>query len=219
MCERVGWCVCACFLCFCVTRLLDTGVLLVAVDYRNFPCAQMPDMIDDVCKGVAWVLANIKTYGGDPDNVILMGQSAGAHLTAMALIRHALAEANFRPNNLFANNNLALENGNEGSGLYLCLICRGSQGNTRWVNKNMNSFFLDTPNRDFCSSPLTTAATPHARPLQPTSTKHYVRIYSGNHDVVFHRHTLDTAGAHANTHTTNRIASDPCSVRKSQHRG
>lgn len=94
-------------------RLLDTGVLLVAVDYRNFPCAQMPDMIDDVCKGVAWVLANIKTYGGDPDNVILMGQSAGAHLTAMALIRHALAEANFRPNNLFANNNLALENGNE----------------------------------------------------------------------------------------------------------
>jgi len=74
-------------------RMLDAGVMVVAVDYRNFPFAQVPEMMEDVERGVAWVFDNIAAYGGDPTNMVLAGQSAGAHLSSMVLLKQALAEA------------------------------------------------------------------------------------------------------------------------------
>jgi len=44
-------------------------------------------------RGVAWVFDNIAAYGGDPTNMVLAGQSAGAHLSSMVLLKQALAEA------------------------------------------------------------------------------------------------------------------------------
>lgn len=74
-------------------RLMDAGVMVVAVDYQNYPFAKIPEMIEDVDCGIGWVFANIAKYGGDPSNVILTGQSAGAHLSSMALLQRSLAEA------------------------------------------------------------------------------------------------------------------------------
>lgn len=73
-------------------RLAAAGTLVVAVDYRNYPCVDMAEMVDDVQRAIGWVLENIEHYGGDPNNVVLIGQSAGAHLGAMALIQQAQAE-------------------------------------------------------------------------------------------------------------------------------
>jgi len=74
-------------------RLMDVGVITVGVDYRNFPRGIIPDMVEDVSRGVRWVFQNIERYGGDPSNILLMGQSAGAHLSSMLLLRHCLLEA------------------------------------------------------------------------------------------------------------------------------
>lgn len=74
-------------------RLMDAGVMVVAVDYRNYPFVQVPDMVEDVDRGIAWVFENIAAHGGDPNNVMLTGQSAGAHLSVMALLQRSLAEA------------------------------------------------------------------------------------------------------------------------------
>eukprot|EP00405_Crypthecodinium_cohnii_P018259 CAMPEP_0206447022 /NCGR_PEP_ID=MMETSP0324_2-20121206/16513_1 /ASSEMBLY_ACC=CAM_ASM_000836 /TAXON_ID=2866 /ORGANISM="Crypthecodinium cohnii, Strain Seligo" /LENGTH=436 /DNA_ID=CAMNT_0053915663 /DNA_START=94 /DNA_END=1401 /DNA_ORIENTATION=- len=74
-------------------RLLDAGVILVAVDYRNYPIGQVPDMVEDVGRAIAWVRANIKTFGGDVNNMVLHAQSAGAHLSAMLMIEHGLLSA------------------------------------------------------------------------------------------------------------------------------
>ena len=67
--------------------LQRAGVLCVCVDYRNFPQAGMPSMVDDVAAACAWVRNHIGAYGGDPTNLSLVGQSAGAHLTALHLLR------------------------------------------------------------------------------------------------------------------------------------
>lgn len=74
-------------------RLMDAGVMLVAVDYRNYPFATLSDMVEDVDRGIAWVFDNITAHGGDPSNMVLTGQSAGAHLSSLALLRRSLAEA------------------------------------------------------------------------------------------------------------------------------
>ena len=51
----------------------------------NFPQGTLPDMLEDVNRGIAWVLNNAHLYGGDPATLYLTGQSAGAQLGALAL--------------------------------------------------------------------------------------------------------------------------------------
>jgi len=74
-------------------RLSDAGILVVAVDYRNFPFATLPEMLSDVEHALDWVFANVAEYGGDKKNMVLLGQSAGAHLEALLLVERAMAEA------------------------------------------------------------------------------------------------------------------------------
>lgn len=74
-------------------RLTEAGVMVVAIDYRNFPLGEVPDMVEDLTRGLGWVFANIHKYGGDPNNMALIGQSAGAHLSALLLLERGLMEA------------------------------------------------------------------------------------------------------------------------------
>lgn len=78
-------------------RLTDLGVLFVAIDYRNFPVGRVSDMVEDISRGLAWTFANVASYGGDPKNVAMIGQSAGAHLSALLLLEHSLVEARKEP--------------------------------------------------------------------------------------------------------------------------
>ncbi|MBI3240737.1 MAG: alpha/beta hydrolase [Chloroflexi bacterium] len=67
-------------------RLLPEGVIVVVPDYRIYPEGKYREQTDDVAAALSWVLENIRDYGGDPARVALGGQSAGAHLTALALL-------------------------------------------------------------------------------------------------------------------------------------
>ena len=69
--------------------LAARGYLVFVPDYRNFPQTTLEGMVVDVEDAVSWVLANGERYNGDLDNVTLMGQSAGAHLTLLAIVRQA----------------------------------------------------------------------------------------------------------------------------------
>jgi len=44
-------------------------------------------MVDDVESAVQWTKNNIAQYGGDPSNIVVVGQSAGGHVACMALFR------------------------------------------------------------------------------------------------------------------------------------
>lgn len=64
-------------------NLKDQGIVLVAVSYRLSPKAHTPAFLEDAAASVAWVLANIERYGGDPKKVFVAGHSAGAYLASM----------------------------------------------------------------------------------------------------------------------------------------
>ena len=56
------------------------GILVIVPDYRNFPRVNIEGMVQDVDMSIQWVFDNIEEYGGDREKVVLVGQSAGAHI-------------------------------------------------------------------------------------------------------------------------------------------
>ncbi|XP_024015194.1 probable isoprenylcysteine alpha-carbonyl methylesterase ICMEL2 isoform X2 [Eutrema salsugineum] len=59
----------------------------------NFPQGTISDMVSDASQGISFVCNNISAFGGDPNRIYLMGQSAGAHISACALIDQAIKES------------------------------------------------------------------------------------------------------------------------------
>jgi len=49
-------------------------------------------MVEDASQGISFVCNNIASYGGDPNRIYLVGQSAGAHIAACALLNQAISE-------------------------------------------------------------------------------------------------------------------------------
>jgi acetyl esterase/lipase len=66
-----------------VTHWVTQGFIFVSVNYRMIPEAAPLTQAEDVGRALAKVQALAPDWGGDPDNVILMGHSAGAHLVAL----------------------------------------------------------------------------------------------------------------------------------------
>lgn len=89
------------------TALAAEGVVLVTVDYRlgvpgwlHLPGAPDNRGMLDVVSALSWVNANIARFGGDPGNVTLFGQSAGATIVGAVVataprgvIRRAISQS------------------------------------------------------------------------------------------------------------------------------
>ena len=60
----------------------------VTLTYRLAPGSQWPSGADDVAAAVDWLNSNVSRFGGDPDRIFLMGQSAGAAHVAGHLAGH-----------------------------------------------------------------------------------------------------------------------------------
>ncbi len=56
----------------------DHGILAIVANYRLAPAHAYPSGAQDVGAIVAWARANARQYGGNPDRIVLFGQSAGA---------------------------------------------------------------------------------------------------------------------------------------------
>jgi acetyl esterase len=62
------------------------GYVLFNVDYRLAPHHRFPDPLADVCDAYSYVVREAERWGGDPEQMILAGESAGANLaTAMTV--------------------------------------------------------------------------------------------------------------------------------------
>lgn len=68
---------------FAALALVEQGFVVAVPDYRVYPEARFPAFLEDSAKAVAWVRANARIGGGDPDRLFLAGHSAGAYNAAM----------------------------------------------------------------------------------------------------------------------------------------
>lgn len=64
-------------------RFAKEGYVVVVADYSKYPAVKFPNFVEDGAKAVAWTFQNIEKYGGDKNNIFVMGHSSGAHIGAL----------------------------------------------------------------------------------------------------------------------------------------
>jgi acetyl esterase/lipase len=68
--------------------LLNDGYVVVSIDYRLAPHVKLPAIIDDVVDACRWVRQRgPELFRIDPNQLVVMGQSAGGYLTMMTGLR------------------------------------------------------------------------------------------------------------------------------------
>jgi len=60
--------------------LKNSGLVVVAANYRLLPKAKIDDILDDAAAAVAWTYKNIGKYGGSKRKIFVAGHSAGGYL-------------------------------------------------------------------------------------------------------------------------------------------
>lgn len=65
-------------------HLASQGHVVVDVAYRLFPETDVPGMVADAKRAVAWAIAHCTELRIDPDRIVLVGGSAGGHLALLA---------------------------------------------------------------------------------------------------------------------------------------
>lgn len=76
---------------FMAEPFVRAGASVFLPTYDLCPDVTVGEIARQTLRAIAWIHANARTYGGDPDRLYLVGHSAGAHLVAMALA-HGWAE-------------------------------------------------------------------------------------------------------------------------------
>ncbi|MGP1283330.1 MAG: alpha/beta hydrolase [Parasphingopyxis sp.] len=68
---------------FAGRALAARGFVTVVPNYRLSPDVHFPAFVEDGAAALRWVRANIAERGGDPDRIVMVGHSAGAHIAAL----------------------------------------------------------------------------------------------------------------------------------------
>ncbi|ORX65056.1 alpha/beta-hydrolase [Anaeromyces robustus] len=69
----------------------EIGYVSVLLNYRLYPETEsIDDMVEDIYTALKWVNKNIYKYGGNKNQMTLMGHSAGGHLATLTNVKAAL---------------------------------------------------------------------------------------------------------------------------------
>jgi len=71
-------------------RFAESGVGFAAISYRLSPKVKHPAHVEDCARAFAWLRGHVSEYGGDPERLFAVGQSAGGHLALWLAARPRL---------------------------------------------------------------------------------------------------------------------------------
>ncbi|MEM7699973.1 MAG: serine hydrolase, partial [Verrucomicrobiota bacterium] len=80
-------------------HFVGAGYIYVSINYRLSPHepgedgVSHPDHVEDCAKAIAWIHDHVAEHGGDPDNMHLMGHSAGGHLAGLVVTNERFLQA------------------------------------------------------------------------------------------------------------------------------
>ena len=74
---------------------LKNKIIHVSVNYDLCPDVSLSRIVEETTEAIEWIFHNIDLYGGDKNNLNLVGHSAGAHLIAMSLTRNFTIKNSF----------------------------------------------------------------------------------------------------------------------------
>lgn len=72
---------------FMAAPLAERGIATVSVDYTLSPLATIEEIVRQVRTAVAWIHQRGTDHGLDPERLVVVGSSAGAHLAAMTAVQ------------------------------------------------------------------------------------------------------------------------------------
>ena len=78
---------------FAGAALAARGVIVVIPDYRKYPSVKMDGFMQDAARAVAWTHDHAVQIGGDPQDIFVMGHSAGGQIAALLATDPAWLEA------------------------------------------------------------------------------------------------------------------------------
>lgn len=79
-----------------IIAFIKSNFIYVSINYRLSPDIKTPLQAGDVAKAITWIYEYISDYGGNPQNIFLLGHSAGGHLAALtATDEHYLKDLGF----------------------------------------------------------------------------------------------------------------------------
>ncbi|KAF9433049.1 hypothetical protein BGZ76_009947, partial [Entomortierella beljakovae] len=78
-------------------NLANQGYIVVVPDYTRYPHAKIENMVSDIQDVVVWATHNVMRYGGDPNNIYLMGSGSGAHVASLAIMHDAVEQLGGAP--------------------------------------------------------------------------------------------------------------------------
>ena len=86
---------------FVGTALASHGVVAVIPDYRKYPQVKMDGFMQDAARAIAWTYEHATELGGTPNDLFVMGHSAGGQIGALLATDPSwLAPYDLRPNEL-----------------------------------------------------------------------------------------------------------------------
>lgn len=69
-----------------MNRWVSQGAIFVSLNYRLVPKVTTLKQAEDVARALAYIQNRAASWGGDPEKVVLMGHSAGAHLVSLVSV-------------------------------------------------------------------------------------------------------------------------------------